>query len=61
MGRLNHHPQTGKPVSHSATPELLQLLNFVSNSGSWVAPIRAFHELLLPFIDLRHQPQHDDR
>ena len=24
--RMNHHPQTGKPASHSATPELLQLL-----------------------------------
>ncbi len=23
---INHHPQTGKPPSHSATPELLQLL-----------------------------------
>ena len=23
---INHHPQTGKPSSHSATPELLQLL-----------------------------------
>jgi hypothetical protein len=24
--RINHRPQTGKPPSHSATPELLQLL-----------------------------------
>jgi hypothetical protein len=24
--RMNHHPQTGKPASHSATPELLQPL-----------------------------------
>src|SRR5271165_1478617 len=23
---INHHPETGKPPSHSATPELLQLL-----------------------------------
>ena len=23
---INHHPQAGKPPSHSATPELLQLL-----------------------------------
>jgi hypothetical protein len=25
--QMNHHPQAGKPTSHSATPELLQLLN----------------------------------
>jgi hypothetical protein len=23
---MQHHPQSGKPPSHSATPELLQLL-----------------------------------
>ena len=26
MEPINHHPQAGKPPSHSATPELLQLL-----------------------------------
>src|SRR5271166_1628904 len=39
---INHHPQTGKPPSHSATPELLQLLtssfdrNIVILTLTWI-------------------------
>jgi len=31
---INHHPYTGKPPSHSATPELLQLL---TSSFGWIS------------------------
>jgi hypothetical protein len=29
--RVNDHPQTGEPPSHSATPELLQLLQLLNS------------------------------